>query len=358
MLEQGDAVYFDGQSNRKRKVRIQLGSALDLIENEQIAITWPYADVRRVDSAPGVFRVMSISAPPLARLEIHDEMLKQAIESHCPSINEGKPEASQTLRIVLYSAAALVSLAGLLIYGVPVLADRLAMVVPHSVERRMGEAVDKQVSFMFGGKACAGVAGNAALARLVDRLQSAAGLNVAVVAVDVHALATALPNAFALPGGKVYVTNGLLQKARSADEVAGVIAHELGHLQHRDGLRKMIQAGGTAFLVGLMFGDVLGGGAVLFAARELLGESYSRDAERSADAFSIDVMHKLGRSTKPMGELLIRITGPQANRGLTLLASHPLTEERLATMTKADQPVTGPELLSAAEWQALQGICR
>ncbi len=49
---------------------------------------------------------------------------------------------------------------------------------------------------------------------------------------------TALPNAFALPGGKVYLLNGLLNLARSPDEIAGVLAHELGHVQHRDGMRR------------------------------------------------------------------------------------------------------------------------
>ena len=68
-------------------------------------------------------------------------------------------------------------------------------------------------------------------------------------------------------------------------------------------------------------------------------------------------MHKLGRSPQPMGELLFRVTGAQANQGLTLLAGHPLTEERLATMKKEDRPNTGAEILSAQEWRALKNIC-
>jgi predicted Zn-dependent protease len=59
-----------------------------------------------------------------------------------------------------------------------------------------------------------------------------------------------------------------------------------------------------------------------------------------------------------MGELLLRITGPEAGKSLTLLSSHPLTEERLATMARADQPVSKPDLLSPEEWAALQRICR
>lgn len=353
MSQQGTATYFDGQSNRKRKVQIHLGPALEIVEDGRPVASWPYGDVRRVDAAPGAFRLMCIGAPGLARLEIYDEATRQAVESRCAALTSGA--APQTLRIIAYSVAALASFLGLLFYGVPLLADRLAMVVPPGVEKRLGEAVDQRVRRLVGDKLCQETAGQVALARLVEQIQDAAGITVAS---DVQVLSTALPNAFALPGGRVYVSSGLLQKAANADEVAGVIAHELAHLQNRDGMRRLIRAGGTGFLVGILFGDVLGGGAVLFAANSLMTDSYSRDAERSADAFSIDAMRKLGRSPKAMGDLLLRVTGPQASRTVTILSSHPLTEERLAAMAQADQPVQGPELLTAAEWTALQGVCR
>ena len=65
-------------------------------------------------------------------------------------------------------------------------------------------------------------------------------------------LSTPVPNAFALPGGRVYLFHGLLAKAENVDEVAGVLAHELGHLRQRDNLRQLIYNGGTSFLIGLL----------------------------------------------------------------------------------------------------------
>jgi predicted Zn-dependent protease len=163
-------------------------------------------------------------------------------------------------------------------------------------------------------------------------------------------------NAVALPGGRIYVLDGLIKRAETADELAGVIAHELGHVHNRDSLRKIIQHGGTSFLIGLLFGDVMGSSAVIFASRTLIDTSYSRDAERGADAFTIETMQKLGRSARPMGELLFRVTGAQKN-GLTIVASHPLSEERLDVMRKAERPMTGAELLTPGQWKALKGIC-
>ena len=166
-----------------------------------------------------------------------------------------------------------------------------------------------------------------------------------------------MPNAFALPGGKIYILNGLLQKADNPDEIAGVVAHEMGHIVHRDQTRILLENGGTSFLIGLLFGDVTGSGAVIFGTRSLLQASYSRDAEARADAFAIDVMYALGRSPAPMGELLFRITGEQGSKIIGILASHPLTEERRALMRRKDRPSTGPDILSAAEWHALKSVC-
>src|SRR6476659_9719458 len=105
MLEQGEAIYFDGQSNRKRKAVIRFGPALEIVADGVMAAAWPYGDVRRVDSAPDVLRLMCASAPALARIEIQDEALKQAVAARCPALEGTNSGKSQTWRIVAYSAA-------------------------------------------------------------------------------------------------------------------------------------------------------------------------------------------------------------------------------------------------------------
>ena len=168
-------------------------------------------------------------------------------------------------------------------------------------------------------------------------------------------LSSIVVNACALPGSTVYLLDGLIQRARNVDEVAGVMAHELGHAQNRDGLRKIIQTGGSSFLIGLLFGDVTGGSAVLFAARSIVDASYSREAESRADAFTVKAMNGLGRSPQPMGEFLVRITG--GGKVATGIDSHPLSAARLDRMKAADRGVTGPPILTDREWLALKQIC-
>jgi Zn-dependent protease with chaperone function len=293
---------------------------------------------------------------PLARLEIRDELLKHDVLARCSHLKLSRRTAPREIwRVVGWSLAAIVSIALVTLYGVPLAAERLAPLIPESFEDRLGDVAENQVRVVVGGRECTSPAGVAAFQKLVDNLRAAGGLkrNVKAAVLD-----TDVANAFALPGGKVYLFDPLLQKAETPDELAGVLAHELGHVSHRDHMRGMIQNGGTSFLVGLLFGDVTGAGAAVFATRALLDASYSRDAETQADQFAIDVMHKLGRSPKPLGEFLFRITGKSGGRVTGILASHPMTEDRREMTRRADRPNTGPELLTADEWRALKAVCR
>jgi len=346
------AVFFDGRSNRKRTVRLRFADGLDILEPGIILDRWPFDQVRRADGLPQTLRLRCATARPLARLEVTDAATQGFIAAYCRSLDVGGGAAAQARRIVGWSFAAISSILLLALFGVPLAADRLAPVVPFAMEQRIGAAVDDQVRAIYEGKTCTGAEGQAAFTKLVDRLKTAGGLEFPLVA---HVLSSKTPNAYALPGGRIYMLEGLLKKAKTPDEVAGVLAHELGHVQHRDGLRRIIQTGGTSFLVGLLFGDVTGASAVLFVGRSLLDASYSRDQESDADAFAAEVMRKLGRSPKPMGELLMRMSG--SSETMDLLASHPMSKDRLAAMSKVAPAFDGPELLSAAEWQALKSIC-
>jgi Zn-dependent protease with chaperone function len=348
-------IFFDGVSNRRRQVTLMLGDALEIAEEGGAPVSWVYADIRRADSPAGILRLASTSAPSLARLEIRDAALAADVTIRCMRLDEHQTSRRGVAKIVGWSVAAAASIVCVVLFGVPLAADRLAPLVPKPIERRIGDASEVQVKTIFGSGGCEDPAGKAAFKKLVNRLRDAAGLDDDSMTAGV--LPSAIPNAFALPGGKVFVLNALIDKAESPDELAGILAHELGHLKHHDNMRGLIYNGGTSFLIGLLFGDVTGSSAVIFASRSVVEASYSREAETAADTFAIDIMHALGRSPKPAAVLMFRITGKEGGGLTSILASHPLTEDRLARMTKEDRPASGPPLLTDTEWQALKGIC-
>jgi Zn-dependent protease with chaperone function len=348
-------IFFDGVSSRRRQVTLVFGEALEIAEEGGTPVSWAWADIRRADSPAGILRLACTSAPPLARLEIRDSALAASVIARCMRLDEHRISPRGVAKIVGWSVAAAVSIVCVVLFGVPLAADRLAPLVPKPIERRIGDASEVQVKTIFGRSACEDPAGKTAFVKLVNRLRDAAGLDDDAMTAGV--LPTSIPNAFALPGGKVYVLKGLLDKAENPDELAGILAHELGHLKHYDNMRGLIYNGGTSFLIGLLFGDVTGSSAVIFASRSVVEASYSREAETAADTFAIEMMHKLGRSPKPAAELMFRITGKEGGGLTSILASHPLTEDRLARMTKEDRPASGPPLLTDEEWQSLKLIC-
>src|SRR6516164_2007389 len=346
------AVFFDGRSSRRRIVALAFNDRLEIADpaapdGPPLAV-WPYDAMRRVDSPEGALRLACRMAPPLARLELRDPAERANILRLCGSLDgTGSAAPISVGRIV---AAAIIAMAW---FGMPVLANRLAAVMPYSWEKSLGDAVDSQVLSFFGNT-CAKPKGAAALRKLVGRLQTVANLPIPP---DPAVLRSTIANAFALPGGRIYVLSGLLNISEAPDELAGVLSHELGHVAHRDGLRRLIRDGGTSFLVGLMFGDVTGSGAVLLAVRSVLSASYSRDGEAAADHFAVTIMHDLGRPTALFGALLERLTGHGPPEAPSILASHPLTVERQAMLEAENVPATGPSLLDDAEWQDLKRIC-
>jgi len=135
-------------------------------------------------------------------------------------------------------------------------------------------------------------------------------------------------NALALPDGTIVLTDELVALADNDDEaILGVLAHEIGHVDHEHSLRQLYRAAGVTALVMLIGGDIGSGTEdLLVQGTALISLSHSRQAEREADRFSVELMHRAGRDPAAIAhffELLRdRITGD-------FFSSHPATPERI-----------------------------
>jgi len=347
--------YYDGLSAKRIAASASVvDDALLITFPDGNTISWPLDALRRLSSPDDILRLSHGEDP--ARIDLRNENTRRAIEGRIGArLTLAGNEAGAAGRIVFWSIAAAISLVLSVIYLVPLLADRLAPLVLASLEMRLGDAVDPQIRRFFDGETCEAPAGRAALDTLTARITADLDLHVPI---QVAVLKNREVNAFALPGGRVYFLEGMLNRARSPDEFAGVLAHEIGHVANRDGLRRLIQTSGSAFLLGLLFGDVGGAGAAILGGRMLIDSSYSRDQERAADAFAARTMIGLGRSPQALGALLLRVDEGNEPSALDFFASHPMGEERMAALSAQDAPVTAPPLLDEAQWNALKAICR
>ncbi len=231
-------------------------------------------------------------------------------------------------------------------------ANVLARFMPDGLRRSMGENV---VTVLRGKRRnCDHPAGKAALDQLVQRLSKASGTPARFT---VWVVDWSLMNAFAAPGEQIMLTKGIITAAESPEEVAGIIAHEMGHGLHLHPESGLIRVIGVTAALELMTG---GGGGVLVSAGLLLTQlGYSRAAERQADDVALHLLHRARISNRGMTDFFNRISkleGDRAGPGAQLLRSHPQSAERASRVAARPDYATTPAL-SDAEWQALRAIC-
>ena len=141
-------------------------------------------------------------------------------------------------------------------------------------------------------------------------------------------------NAFNLPGGLVYVNAGLVREADTLDELASVIAHEIGHGASRHGTQLMTRAYGYNAIAGLLLGRNSGQTQQLLA--QLVGTgiltNYSRDAENESDRLGVAYMYQAGydpRGASSFMKELLALRRSRPNSVTQFFSSHPLTEDRI-----------------------------
>ncbi len=360
------AVYFDGVTAAHHDVTLELNDRAVVIFDRagELIDQWPYLRLKHLSAPAHIFRIGLRKSENLARLEIADQEMAHAIDLACPDIDRTGASARKAKRRAIgLSFLAAASLFAVAIYGVSAIADRVALYVPLGIERRLGNAADTQVREMLNkgprdrpfecGSASVEQAGRAAFQKLMGRLREAGGLRLPLQAAVIRREEA---NAIALPGGHVYVFKGLIDQADTVDEVAGVIAHELGHVANRDGTRTILQSTGLSLIFGMLLGDFVGGGAVVLASKTLLKSAYSREAESRADDYAVRAMEKAGGDPRALARFLGRIAGKV--RSGSIFLDHPATPDRVARIDAIAPPQSGgATLLDAGEWRALKRIC-
>ncbi len=145
-------------------------------------------------------------------------------------------------------------------------------------------------------------------------------------------------NAFALPGGPLYVNRGTIQAAGSEGELAGVMAHEIAHIALRHGTAQATEAQSAKFQIPAIGGAILGaiiGGSVgsVIAQGTQFGLStyflkYSRDYERQADILGAQIMANAGYDPRDLANMFRRIESQGGGGGPEWLSSHPNPGDR------------------------------
>jgi Zn-dependent protease with chaperone function len=235
----------------------------------------------------------------------------------------GRPDAIVTRwqhswRMVAASLVLSVLAAGAgYVWLLPVVADHLAARVPASWAKALDSVVIGQMERMDSLQPTAITSEQQQ--RLRSRFEAVVASRPGLPQVTVRFLRMGdMPNAFALPGGTIVFLDGIVSAAPDDDALVGVFAHELGHVQHRHGLRTLLRTAAVSAIAAWYFGDFTSLANAAVVASQL---SYSREFETQADDTAVELMRTNRVNTKSLAELFRRMRdhgdAHDANRGDT-----------------------------------------
>jgi beta-barrel assembly-enhancing protease len=223
-----EAIYFDGETARDKKVIVSLEtSGLRFSGDSVPAQTWSLSGLTAIEPPhSGQPLRLSHDSQAGARLSIRSDDFTQQLLIAAPHLKGGfNPQ--HALRLFIWIGGGLTILAGLIYITLSFAPQRLAVLLPDEWSKRVGDQME--ASLVDNAKVCHTPAGDNAVAAMLANLAEG---NPDMPPLRVRIYDIPIMNAFALPGGHIVLTRGLLKGAAAPGEVAGVLAHEIGHAAH------------------------------------------------------------------------------------------------------------------------------
>lgn len=351
------AEYFDGRSAAAHAVHVLRENDALRIAGSGVNRLVPLRDLQwpeRTRHGPRVAHLKSGGS-----LQCADAAAWDALARACGRHDSAVVRAQRSWGWVIGSVVAMLVLVGALFqWGVPAAARVALVAVPLSVDQSIGDSALAQIDERLVEKSALPEAQRRQIAEAFAKAVAALPPGTApAYRLEFRKGAKVGPNAFALPGGTMVLTDELVTLVKGDTEVVvGVLAHELGHIRHRHGMRMLIQASAIGVIASVIVGDF---NSLLAAVPVMLGQaSYSRDAEREADAESVRILRAAGISPAAMvrffdavnefratrerkdGEAASAPPAPRSSGDSWLgiaIASHPADEERVRFFREAAQ---------------------
>lgn len=341
--------YSDGKTAATTTVAVSLGDAL-MLTGAGEPVAWSYDNLQsaaplEADEAEVLLRN---DAFPGATLFVNQSGFAAELLRRAPHLTPAAHRWRFAIPGLSIAAVILLGVGAVYAFGLNPAQDA-ARLVPHGLRISIGKQA--MASMVAGSAVCAAPEGVKALSQLVSELSAASnsGNDYKVEVVN-----SPVVNAFALPGEQIVIFNGLIEEAKSADEVAGVLAHEMGHGIELHPEAGLIRGLGLSALIELL---ATGQSSTLANTGNLLLQlHYSREAEHQADVHALEILKAADISPKPFSGFFNRLLKRGDVADLGILNTHPPTPER-AKMAADAATYPGHPALSGTDWQALKKIC-
>ena len=325
---------YDGHSSGRQQVIASVDEHGRILLADGLSWRWPEVEVSsRIGNS-----ARYLDFPDGSRFECSEnDLIDQLCQRHSPPRTGMIHRLESRLRYVALSLVITIAFVGWFIaYGMPGLAERIAHQLPpsvtESVSRQTLAALDRA---LFTPSELSSET-RQQWQRRFDQLVATQPdeFDYRLLFRNGNQIGA---NAFALPSGQIIVTDQIVRLTDNPDELIGVLAHEIGHVRERHGLRQVLQNSAVAIILTSVTGDLNAAASVLTVLPTILVEAhYSRDFETEADQFAVTTLHALGKDPRHLATMLEKLELQHGGDGSTgWLDSHPGSDERLELLKSA-----------------------
>ena len=354
------SIFYDGKRAKAHQVEVALeGESLIVrASSGEVLADWPCAALSRLTSreAPGEY---CLHRGGMARLILRDPSVQMQLASIGSALSRPPRAWRKEARIVGICLATAFVLGLFFWQGIPFLAKPIAGLISKEAEYKLGQLAYESLLDRFDAEICHTEAGDEALGRLAGHLLDSEDLGL-LPEIDPYIVIadSKQENALALPGGFVIIFRGLLDKADDPDMLAGVLAHEAGHIAYRHGVQRAVGSSVLWFFYSFLTSDIFS--APAFAVLLLADNAYTRGMEYEADLFARDLMRKKNINPEPLARWFQGFEDKKGdnagNNILQYFMTHPDSGERAEFFQKKPGAKMRPSL-SQEDWAALKNIC-
>ncbi len=259
-------------------------------------------------------------------LKLHHTWTVQNDPAFHSQQNKGKHKGLKLfIGLCLFIVAIIINLYFLV---VPKLAESAANSFPIETEIELGD----KMGSMYDAQANTNDSANYYLQAFLDNIKIDSPYPLSLKLIESEEI-----NAFAVPGGKMYIYSGLLAHINHHEELVALIGHESSHVRKRHSLKSLFRSAASSIAIALVIGDATGISAGLLNQADNLQQlGYSRDLETEADLEGLKLMEAKGINSQGMIGLLnilLKATGENANT-MQYLNSHPDTQARIEAVNE------------------------
>ncbi len=359
------AHYLDGRTATRHKVTLTIGpTALQIAMPDGSSKQWPYGQIRQTQ---GTYRGepvrLEFGAEPAEAVVVASPALLTEIHTAAPALAQHFHHPSWRQTRVAWTLGAglgvILLLIGLYRWGIPGIASAATPYVPIMWEESLGRQIVEHLAPET--RQCRDPERLRKIDEVVQTLaatQAGAPYRITLSVVDNPAI-----NAFAAPGGRVVILRGLLEQTTSAEQLAGVLAHELQHVYLRHSTRAILEQTAGTLLLTAVSGDLSGGLAWGLQGAQTMGSlHYSRTHEEEADREGLRMMQ--AAHLDPAAMIAVYGTLQKSEQDHAgppdFLSTHPDMGQRLTTLLAlaGPPPTDARRLLSEEDWTDIRSLCR